>query len=315
MKILVTGCAGFVGSNLVDRLLLGGYEVIGIDNFNDYYDPNIKERNLRKVLGNKNFKLYRDDILDLPKMVNIFKRERPEKIIHLAARAGVRPSIVNPILYSQVNVLGTVNLLKLSIDFGVSQFIFGSSSSVYGNSKKLPFSEDDKCESIISPYGASKRSAEFFVEVFAKMSSMKCLILRFFTVYGPRGRPDMAPALFANSIEKGKIINQFGDGSSSRDYTFIDDIVDGIIKSLNSKVSFAIVNLGNNTPVTLDDFIKSLEKIIAKKARIQKLPEVVGDAPKTWANIEVAQKLLKWSPKTTLLAGLKAYIKWRRAEN
>src|SRR3989344_3229385 len=196
MKILVTGVAGFIGSHLTEKLLAGGYEVIGTDNFNDYYNPKIKEENLSEVKKNKNFKLYREDILNFEELNNIFQKEKPQKIVHLAARAGVRPSIKNPLFYTRVNVLGTVNLLKLSVDFGIKQFIFGSSSSVYGNSKRLPFTEDDPCKAVISPYGASKRAAEFWVENFHKTFGLKSTILRFFTVYGPRGRPDMAPALF-----------------------------------------------------------------------------------------------------------------------
>src|SRR3989344_5792935 len=198
--ILITGCAGFIGSHLVDRLLNQAYRVVGIDNFNDYYEPKIKERNLESTLKFSNFKLYKEDILDFKTLLRIFKNEKPQKVIHLAARAGVRPSITNPVLYGQVNILGTVNLLKLSVDFKVNQFIFGSSSSVYGESSRLPFTEDDPCETIISPYGASKRSAEFFVESFYQSFGLKSTILRLFTVYGPRGRPDMAPALFTKAI-------------------------------------------------------------------------------------------------------------------
>lgn len=314
-KILVTGCAGFIGSHVVDKLLSRGFDVVGIDNFNDYYDPKIKERNIKGAISHKNFVLYRMDILDLAALGEIFSTEKPEKVIHLAARAGVRASIEDSLLYSRVNVLGTVNLLKTANDMGVSQFVFGSSSSVYGNSKKLPFAEDDLCQDIISPYGASKRSAELFVEAISAQSKMRRLILRFFTVYGPRGRPDMAPALFTKAIPEGQTITQFGDGSSSRDYTYIDDIVDGVIRSLDTKVKFAIINLGNSNPVKLSEFIKTCEKVVGKRARIKKLPTMTGDAEKTWANIEVAGKVLGWRPKTSLADGLALYFKWQRAEN
>ena len=217
MKVLVTGCAGFIGSHLTDRLLKNGHKIIGIDNFNDYYDPKIKEGNLKQALKNKKLKLYSEDILNYDNLEQIFKKEKPQEIVHLAARAGVRPSIENPMVYVNANVLGTVNLLKLAVDFKIGQFIFGSSSSVYGNSKRLPFSENDPCDTIISPYGASKRSAEFWVETFWRVYGLKSIILRFFTVYGPRGRPDMAPALFTKAILDRKTIKQFGDGSSSRD--------------------------------------------------------------------------------------------------
>lgn len=313
--ILVTGAAGFIGSHVVDRLLADGFRVVGIDNFNDYYDPAIKEENIQHALYHKNFKLYRMDIADLKMLGDVFAKEKPEKVVHLAARAGVRASIASPLLYCQVNVLGTVNLLTAADKVGVSQFIFGSSSSVYGNCRSLPFSEDDKCENIISPYGASKRSAEFFVEVVSLQTKMQCVILRFFTVYGPRGRPDMAPALFTKAIERGQTLTQFGDGSSSRDYTYIDDIVDGIVKSMGCDLKFAIINLGNSQPVCLSDFIKTCEKVIGKRARIKKTGRMVGDAQRTWADITVAKKLLSWEPKTSLSDGLVSYIKWQRREN
>ena len=309
-KILVTGCAGFIGSHLVDRLLANNHKVIGVDNFNDYYDPKIKKKNLESALRLKSFKLYRWDILDFSLLTKIFKSERLEKVIHLAARAGVRPSIESPLLYGKVNVGGTVNLLKMSVDFKVNQFIFCSSSSVYGESKRLPFTEDDPCENIISPYGSSKRAAEFWVESFFHSYGLKSVILRFFTVYGPRGRPDMAPALFAKAILSGKTINQFGDGFSSRDYTYIDDIIDGIVRACYKNFDFEIINLGNNHPVKLSVFVKTLEKIIGKKAKINKLPTQHGDVEKTWANIVKAKKLLDWAPKTKIDEGLEHYLEW-----
>lgn len=313
-KILITGCAGFIGSNLIDQLLSEGFEIVGIDNFNDYYNPKIKESNLEIARQYKNFKLYREDILNFSELKNIFKKENIQKVIHLAARAGVRPSIKNPDLYTQVNVLGTVNLLKLAVNFKIKQFIFGSSSSVYGNSTRLPFSEDDPCTEIISPYGSSKRSAEFFVESFHRTYGLRCIILRFFTVYGSRGRPDMAPAIFTKAIINNKPINQFGYGSRSRDYTYVDDIVDGIIKVIDKEFGFEIVNLGNNNPVTLKGFIEMLEKLTNKKAKIKKQPMQVGDVDKTWANIAVAKKLLEWQPKTQIESGLEIYIQWLRKQ-
>ncbi|MDO8487512.1 MAG: GDP-mannose 4,6-dehydratase [Candidatus Curtissbacteria bacterium] len=309
-KILVTGCAGFIGSNLTDRLLDEGYEVIGVDNFNDYYDPRIKEGNISKVLASTNFKLYREDILNFPKVSDIFKKEKPDKIVHLAARAGVRPSIADPLFYTKVNVDGTLNLLKLASDFGVKMFIFGSSSSVYGNSPKIPFKEDDLCQNIISPYGATKRAAEFFAESFHQNFGLKVVCLRFFTVYGERGRPDMAPTLFTNAILEDQPISRFGDGGSMRDYTYVGDIVDGILKALESGLGFEIINLGNSNPINLSSFIAKIEKITGKKANIKSVETRVGDAQKTWANIEKAKKLLGWQPQTDLDEGLERYIKW-----
>jgi len=310
MKILVTGAAGFIGSNLVERLLQDNFKVVGVDNFNNYYDPDLKEKNIIGARNYENFKLYREDVLDFATLKTIFKKERPEKIIHLAAKAGVRSSIKNPLLYAKVNVKGTVNLLKLSVGFGVKQFILGSSSSVYGNSRRLPFSENDPCNKIISPYGASKRAAELWVECFYRTYGLKSVILRFFTVYGPRGRPDMAPALFTKALLEGKLTNQYGDGSSSRDYTYIDDIIGGIYETLEKDLDFEIINLGNNNPIKLREFIKSLEKIIKRKAKIQKMPTQSGDVEKTWANIVKAKELLGWKPKTRFEKGLNKYVLW-----
>lgn len=312
-RILVTGCGGFIGSHLCDRLLKDGYHVIGIDNFNDYYDPKIKERNLGSALKFKGFKLYRLDILDFDGLSRMFKKEKAQKVIHLAARAGVRASIADPLLYTSVNVLGTVNLLKVSVNSSVEHFIFGSSSSVYGNSEKVPFTEDDTCKNIISPYGASKRSAEFFVESFYHNFGLKSIILRLFTVYGPRGRPDMAPALFTKAIITGRAIKQFGDGSS-RDYTFIDDVIDGILKALGKDLDFEIINLGGNNPVTLTDFITMIEEDVGKKAKINMLEKQIGDSERTWASIEKAKKLLGWQPQTELRSGLVKYVQWLKTQ-
>ena len=309
-KILVTGCAGFIGSHMVDRLLDEKFEVVGIDNFNNYYDPEIKERNISLAKKSKKFKLYRADIIDFENLKLIFKKEKPDKIIHLAARAGVRPSITDPDLYTKVNVLGTVNLLKLAKDCGAEQFIVGSSSSVYGNSLGIPFMEDDLCGDIISPYGASKRSAELFAEAFYHQSKLKLTILRFFTVYGPRGRPDMAPAIFTKAILENQQILVFGDGNSCRDYTYIDDVVNGIFSASFKSYDFEIINLGNSKPISLFDFIKTIERITGKKARIKKMPKQTGDVEKTWANVVKARELLQWEPKVDIAEGLKKYIEW-----
>ena len=305
MKILVTGCAGFIGSHLTDRLLEEGFDVVGVDDFNDYYDPKIKEQNLQSAKKNRQFKLCRKDVLDFTSLEEIFKKEKPAKVVHLAARAGVRASIENPLLYAKVNVAGTVHLLKLSVDFGIKQFIFGSSSSIYGNTKRIPFSEDDICDSVISPYGASKRSAEFFVESFWKNYHLKSIILRFFTVYGPRGRPDMAPALFTKAILNNEELTQFGNGSSSRDYTYVDDIVNGIIKTLEQDLDFEIINLGNNNSIALRDLIKAIEKVMGKKAKINEVPMQQGDVEKTWANINKAKDMLGWQPGVKFVDGMK----------
>lgn len=310
MRILVTGCAGFIGSNLCDELISLGHKVIGIDNFNDYYDPKIKWDNLKIAQTSKAFKLYREDILNYSNILKIFNKEKPDYVVHLAARAGVRPSIMNPVLYTEVNVLGTVNLLKLSVDFRINKFIFGSSSSVYGNTPNIPFSENDSCLNIISPYGASKRKAEFWVESFNHSFGLKSTILRFFTVYGPRGRVDMAPFLFARAILNNEEILQFGNGLTCRDYTYILDIVDGIVKALNCSHKFEIINLGNNNPISLIEFIREIEAGVGKKAKVKIMPMQAGDVEKTWANIVKAKRILGWQPKTKFRKGFRNYIKW-----
>lgn len=309
-KILVTGCAGFIGSHLTDRLLKLGHEVVGIDNFNDYYDPKIKRRNLAGALESKNFVLYEGNILDFPLLMKIFGKHNFDKIVHCAARAGVRASIADPFLYSEVNVLGTVNLLKQAVDSGVSQFVFTSSSSVYGNSPNIPFSEDDQCLHIISPYASSKRSAEIFVETFSKSYGLCSTVLRLFTVYGERGRPDMAPAKFTSAMLAGDEITQYGDGTSSRDYTYIGDIVDGIVKALDKIFGFEVINLGNNHPVKLSDFIGTLAKVSGKQAKIKTVPKQMGDVERTWAAIDRAKKLLSWEPAVSLEEGLTRYVSW-----
>jgi UDP-glucuronate 4-epimerase len=305
-KILVTGNAGFIGSNLTERLLKLGDEVVGIDNFNDYYDPKRKEKNIEKFKNNPNFTQERGDILDKEKLELIFSQTKPEIVIHLAARAGVRPSLKNPQLYRQVNVQGTKNLLDLAGKHKVKQFILASSSSVYGNQEKVPFSETDKLAKPISPYAETKLEAE----TLCKQDNFPVTVLRFFTVYGPKGRPDMAPYLFTKRILEGKTITRFGDGFSSRDYTYIDDIVNGIIAAVNRPLTYEIINLGNNQPVKLNDFIKIVEKITNRKAKIIEKPRHPADVRQTYADITKAKKLLNWQPKIDLETGMRQFIEW-----
>lgn len=314
MKILVTGCAGFIGSHLAERLVREKHKIVGIDNFNDYYDPKVKEKNIAKLVSSPLFTLHRVDILDNEKIRNIFKQQQFDRVVHLAARAGVRSSFADPELYAQVNCLGTTNLLKASVDFGIRQFIFGSSSSVYGNSGVVPFTEDDLCSAIVSPYAASKRSAEFIVETFARVYSLQSTVLRFFTVYGERGRPDMAPALLMNAIFLGKPFFRFGDGSSSRDYTYVEDIVDGICHALKRVFDFEVINLGNNHPVVLNNFIKICEEITGKKAVVKNASKSMGDVEKTWASVVKAKKLLSWTPKVDLKSGMRNYYEWLKED-
>lgn len=306
--VLVTGNAGFIGSNLTKKLLALGYRVIGVDNFNDYYNPLIKERNIAEF--KKNFKQYCLDILDKEKLKLIFDNEKPKIIIHLAARAGVRPSLLNPELYYQVNVEGTKNLLKLAKKFAVKQFIFASSSSVYGNQTKVPFSETDKLGKPVSPYAETKLKGEELCRQLSQATNISTTCLRFFTVYGPSGRPDMAPYLFTRAILNNQPIIRYGDGSTERDYTFIDDIVSGIIAAMQKQLKYEIFNLGNNQPVKLNTFIKLIETIIGKTAKIIEKPRHPADVPRTFADIDKAEKLLNWKPMTDLKTGLTKFVEW-----
>ncbi|MFH1048214.1 MAG: GDP-mannose 4,6-dehydratase [Patescibacteria group bacterium] len=310
IKLLVTGGAGFIGSNTIKKLLDLDYFVVCVDNFNDYYNPKIKEKNIEKFLTNKNFKLYKEDICNFPKMEEIFKKEGFDKICHLAARVGVRPSIKNPFLYEEVNVRGTLNMLELSKIYKIKNFVFASSSSVYGNNKKIPFSESDNVDFPISPYAATKKTCELLAYTYHHLYNLKCTGLRFFTVYGPSGRPDMAPFLFVDAIYKGKEIKKFGDGTAKRDYTYIDDITSGIISAIEKDLDYEIINLGNNKPVELNYFISLIEKLLNEKAIIKNYPKQLGDVDITYADISKAQRLLNYDPKISIEEGMKKFVRW-----
>ena len=310
MNLLVTGGAGFIGSHLCEAALEKGHLVVCVDNFNDYYDPKIKEKNVEKCLKNKDFVLFREDITDLDGLKTIFKGSKPDQVIHLAAAVGVRESINKPILFEETNVKGTLNMLELCKQFGIKKFIFASSSSVYGENKKIPFSESDATDNIVSPYAATKRSAEILCETYNKLYGIKVTCLRLFTVYGPRGRPEMAPYKFTKLIYEGKEIPMFGDGSSKRDYTYVNDIVAGIVSAIDKDFGFEIINLGNSKPVELRKFISTIEEITGKKAIIKRLPYQDGDVSMTFADISKAKKLLDYNPKTDLRQGIKNFFEW-----
>ena len=315
MKILVTGGAGFIGSHFCERLIKEGTGVVCVDDLNDYYNPECKRKNLAWLKGKKDFYFYKVDIRHQKLLEKIFKNHKFDKVVHLAARAGVRASIKNPKVYEEVNVGGTLNLLGLAAENKVDQFILGSSSSVYGGSRKVPFVEIDPCGSPISPYAATKRAAELLAFSFHCLFQLPVTVLRFFTVYGPRGRPDMAPYLFTEAILKNKSIFQFGDGKSSRDYTFVDDVVEGILRATKKKFGFEIINLGNSKPVELKKFINLLEKTVGKRAKIKRQKEQSGDVRQTWANIKKAKRLLGWQPKVSLEEGLKLFVDWFKEES
>lgn len=313
-RIIVTGGAGFIGSHLVERLLNEDWTVCVIDNFNDYYDPKIKRSHIAAFEKNPKFSLAEGDIRDTDFIKKTFQEFKPTHVVHLAARAGVRPSLENPVLYTEVNIIGTINLFEACNGLHIKNFIFGSSSSVYGDNEKIPFSEDDPLEKQISPYAITKRSGELIAKMYAENLHMPTTCLRFFTVYGPRQRPDLAIRKFMTLILKGKEIQMYGDGSSSRDYTFIDDIVDGIMRALHHPFDFEIINLGNSHPSTLKQMISAVEKAVGKKGAIIQKPFQMGDVERTYADISKAKKLLDWEPQTSFEDGLKIMAEWLKKQ-
>lgn len=310
MNLLITGGAGFIGSHLCEAALEKGHSVICIDNFNNYYDPRIKERNIKKCLKSKNFTLFRKDITNLDELEGIFKKNKFEQVVHLAAAVGVRDSIKRPLYFEEVNIRGTLNLLELCKKFGIKKFISASSSSIYGENKKIPFSESDDTNNIVSPYAATKRASEILCETYSKLYEISIICLRFFTVYGPRGRPEMAPYKFTKLICEEKEVPMFGDGESKRDYTYISDIVDGILSAIDKDFEFEIINIGDSTPIELRKLISVIEKIVGKKAKIKNLPFQKGDIPITFADISKAKKLLNYSPKVDLEQGMNNFFEW-----
>lgn len=310
MTIMITGCAGFIGSHVVDRLLGMGENVVGIDNFDPFYDISIKMRNIQHFMHKDNFRFYRADIRENSDLKKIFNNHDIDTMIHLAARAGVRPSIENPLLYEDVNIKGTINLLESCREHGIMNFIFGSSSSVYGVNEKIPFSEDDPVEKSISPYAASKRACEIFCSTYHHLYGISIACLRFFTVYGPRQRPEMAIHKFTRMIDRGQEIEMFGDGTSRRDYTYIDDIVDGIIGTLDKKFGFEIFNLGNSNVVELKVLIGLIEKNMGKEAKIKMMPDQPGDVPVTYADVSKAKRMLGYDPNVSIDEGIERFVKW-----
>ena len=309
MNILVTGGAGFIGSHLCDSLLRDGHTVFCLDDFNNYYSPDQKISNIFNAQKRPSFKLIRGDIRNKKLVKRIFDENEIDKVVHLAARAGVRPSFENPELYEDVNINGTKNLLDVALKNNVKQFIFASSSSVYGTNEKIPFSEEDEIQNMISPYAKTKRKGELLCKEYSS-KGLKITILRFFTVFGPRNRPDMAVFKFSDSVYNDREIILFGDGSMKRDFTFVSDIVNGIKKSLEKEFEFEIINLGNNKPITVKELIKLIEKTVGKKALIKSTAVPKGDVPITYADISKAKRLLGWEPETSVEEGLKQFFEW-----
>ncbi len=318
MTYLITGGAGFIGSSLADDLLEKNNRVVVIDNFCDFYDPQIKENNIKNALKNDNYKLYRGDIRDKKLLNKIFSENDIEVVVHLAAMAGVRPSIENPVLYQEVNCLGTQNILECMKEKRIMNLVMASSSSVYGNSKTVPFKETDIVDFAISPYAATKKANEVMTHVYHKLYNMNVIMLRFFTVYGPRQRPDLAINKFTRLMLEGKKIPMFGDGSTSRDYTYIGDIVDGIEKSvnycLNNSNVYEILNLGNSSPVSLKEMINIIGKCLNAVPDIEELPMQLGDVDRTYACIDKAKDMIGYNPQTPFEEGIKKFVKWYKTK-
>jgi UDP-glucuronate 4-epimerase len=313
-KVLVTGGAGFIGSNVVEYLLARGDDVVIVDEMNDYYDVRIKEatlKTLREAYPDKNrLSIYKGDICDDEFMLSLFETERPEWVCHMAARAGVRPSIQDPFIYIHSNIKGTTHLMELSHKFGVKNFVFASSSSVYGGSKSSYFSEDENVDNPVSPYAASKKACELLAYTYHHLYQLNISALRFFTVYGPRGRPDMAPFKFIDRVTRGMEIQQFGDGSSSRDYTYISDIVDGVVRAIDRQHKYEVFNIGKGSGTSLKDFINLVQKHTGKKATIKIMPDQPGDVPYTCADVSKAYTMLGYKSKIEFEEGIRLTVAW-----
>ena len=328
MKILITGSAGFIGSMLSIKLLERGDEIVGIDNHNDYYDPKIKDDRLELLIKYKNYKHYKIDLNDNKKLSEIFKIHKFQKVVNLAAQAGVRYSIENPLAYINSNIVGFAHILENCRNNKVEHLVYASTSSVYGANTKMPFSEHDSVNHPLSVYAASKKSNELMAHSYSYLYQLPTTGLRFFTVYGPWGRPDMALFKFTKAIIEEKPIDVFNNGKHTRDFTYIDDIVEGVIKTLDnpatsnvnwnskqpdpatSKAPWRIFNIGNNNPVQLMDYIKALEKTLGKKAKINFLPLQPGDVPDTYANVDNLKKKFNYKPSTSVISGVSNFVKW-----
>ena len=312
MRILVTGGAGFIGSHLSERLLREGHSLTIVDDLNDFYSPAVKRANLEAVRRAGQVTVHEADICDEEKMFAIGREQKPDAIIHLAARAGVRPSLENPLLYEHVNVRGTTVLLEMARQLRVPKFVFASSSSVYGIASRVPFTEDDPLSCPISPYAATKIAGEKICYTYSHLYNIRTVCLRFFTVYGARQRPDLAIHKFTRLITQGKPIPVFGDGSSGRDYTFYTDTIEGVVAALHYDCPFDVFNLGNSHPVDLNTLIRTLETGLGREAIIQRLPDQPGDVPITYADISKSQRLLGYSPRVPFAEGIDAFVAWFR---
>ncbi len=312
--ILVTGGSGFIGSHLCEKLIALGLETINLDNFCDNYDPAVKERNISGLLENPLYHLYRGDIRDNQVLDRIFTTHPIRNIIHLAALAGVRSSLAKPRDYVSVDIEGTVNLLEYAAKYQIKRFLFGSSSSVYGDNA-VPFKEGDRLERPLSPYAAAKIGGEMFCRTYHQLYGFSVGCLRFFTVYGPRQRPEMAIHQFTKMIDLGLEVPLFGEGDSERDYTYIDDIVRGILGALGATYSFDAFNLGNSRTISLSELVKLIGEVIGKEPRLKNLPVQLGDVPRTWADLNHSGRIIGYQPQVDIVEGIKRFVDWYRNPN
>jgi len=309
-KILVTGGAGFIGFHVAKALLERGDEVVIVDNFCDYYDVALKEARIKEISNNPRLIICRKDVSEFESMKAIFEQHSFDKICHLAAQAGVRYSLKEPFVYQKSNIQGLLVLLELARQYDVKDFVFASSSSVYGTNKKTPFSEEDKTDTPVSLYAATKKAGELIAHTYHHLYGLNCTGLRFFTVYGPWGRPDMAPWKFTEKISKGEQIEVYNNGKCQRDFTYVGDITRAVLAAIDNPCEFEIINVGNNKPVELMKFIETIENILGKKANMKFVPAQPGDVETTYADIEKAQKLLNYSPETPIENGMRKFIEW-----
>lgn len=310
MGILVTGGAGFIGSHLIERLLAAGRACLCVDSFDGFYAEAVKRRNLAGCMSHPDFVLLEADIRDPDAYRRIEREMAVDLIVHLAARAGVRPSLQDPLLYEEVNVGGTLRLLEFARRKGIERFLFASSSSVYGNNRKIPFHEDDRVDGPISPYAATKRAGELLAHTYAHLYGIGCTCLRFFTVYGPRQRPEMAIHQFTRKIDRGEAITLFGDGSTERDYTYVTDILQGVERAMEGIDGFQLFNLGESRTVPLKELIRLIEKALGKTARVETMPEQPGDVRRTCADIGKARAELDYNPTVPVDAGIPLFVEW-----
>jgi UDP-glucuronate 4-epimerase len=310
MRVFVTGGAGFIGSHVVESLLRRGDEVVAMDDFNDYYPPAFKRANAALLACLPGFRLVEGDVADRRAVREALAAAKPDAVVHLAARAGVRASVRDPFLYQRVNVEGTLNVLDAMRELGLKKLTFGSTSSIYGLNAKVPFSEEDPVPSIVSPYAATKLAGEALCRAYHHLHGLDVAVLRFFSVYGPRGRPDMAIYQFTDRISRGQPIPFFGDGSSERDYTYVDDIVSGVVATTTRRFGCELINLGESQVTRLSELVALIEKALGKKAALDRQPDQPGDVPRTFANIAKARRLLGYAPKTKVEEGIPLFVEW-----